>query len=188
MSLLSFLDRRRERRVRLDRDASDLVTFLGDLAYSEARERARSCRVKGDRAGNRNWSRVAVEIARRTRYEIGETGADRYEQTARAEEDPLPYRREIADGLTEIAAGIADLERGRSNAMTLHNMGAAALRLSDLSGSVKAREEARALCRACEDLAATPVENASALGQGVYAASVETAGQALQRFRAALNG
>ena len=188
MPLLSFLGVRRERRARLDRDASDLLTFLGDLAYSEARERARSCRGKSDRAGDRHWSRVAVEIARRTQYEIGETAADRYERTARAERAISPCRREIADGLAEIAAGIADLARGRGNAMTLHNINAAVLRPSAQSGPPKARDAARTLCRACEDLAAAPVENASAISQGIYPVSAETAGHALQRFRAALQG
>ena len=68
--LFAFLAARRERRARIDKDASDLLTFLGDMAYPEARNRARECRAKRDGAGDRHWSKVAVEITRRTGHVI----------------------------------------------------------------------------------------------------------------------
>jgi hypothetical protein len=57
---------RRERRDAVAREAEQLVLFLCDMAYDEARTRARSCRSKQDWAGDRFWSYVAVEIANRT--------------------------------------------------------------------------------------------------------------------------
>ena len=78
--LRRFLQARREARDRVQRDAKDLLTFMGEPAYFEARERARSARKKADRTEDRHWGRVAVEIARRTDHRIGEKAADRYER------------------------------------------------------------------------------------------------------------
>ncbi len=78
MILRRWLQRRREARARVERDATDLLTFLGHFGYPEGRSRARACRKKGDRTGGRHWGRVAVEIARRTGVRIGEKVADRY--------------------------------------------------------------------------------------------------------------
>jgi hypothetical protein len=49
-------------------------------AYGEARTWARQCRSSRDHASFNHWSRVAVEIARRTGYVVGEKAADRYLQ------------------------------------------------------------------------------------------------------------
>lgn len=83
MWLSRFLHVRRERREAVQREAGSLITFLDDMAYPEARNRARACRAKGDRAGDRFWSKVAVTVARRTGRDIGVKAADRYER------DPL---------------------------------------------------------------------------------------------------
>jgi hypothetical protein len=81
-----LLDQRRERRTSVIREAEQLLLFLGDMAYDEARNRARSCRRREDHAGARQWSAVAVEIARRTGRRTGFTTADRYEETRRGPE------------------------------------------------------------------------------------------------------
>ena len=41
-----FLVRWRERRARVEREAATLLLFLGDMAYDEARGRARACRAR----------------------------------------------------------------------------------------------------------------------------------------------
>ena len=74
----NLLPRRCDRRERIAREADQLLLFLGDMAYGEARSRARSCRSNGNLAGFRLWSKVAVAIARRTVHEIGVKAADRY--------------------------------------------------------------------------------------------------------------
>lgn len=60
-----WLAKRREARERVQHDADELLTFLGDYAYREARHRARTCLVRSNIAGDRHWSRVASEIAKR---------------------------------------------------------------------------------------------------------------------------
>jgi hypothetical protein len=86
--LRRFVAARRERQARIDRDATDLLTFLGDMAYGEARTRARTARANRDTAGDKHWSRVAVVIADRTGHVIGKKATDRYEATRAA----LPSR------------------------------------------------------------------------------------------------
>ena len=51
--------------------------------YHEARTRARAYRHCDDGGGDRHWSKVAVEIAKRTGREIGVKAADRYERDSR---------------------------------------------------------------------------------------------------------
>jgi hypothetical protein len=41
------------------------------MAYGEARTRARTARANRYTAGDKHWSRVAVEIAKRTGYVVG---------------------------------------------------------------------------------------------------------------------
>ena len=77
--LYRWLSARRERLARIERDASDLQTFLGDHAYPEARTRAREARARQDWAGDRHWSRVAVRIADETDQSVGQGAANRYE-------------------------------------------------------------------------------------------------------------
>ena len=91
-----FLVDWRSRRAAIARAAGELMTFLGDMAYDEARTRARACRRRDDRRGDRHWSKVAVEIAKRTGREIGVKVADRYErdsQPAQRSRPPLPPER-----------------------------------------------------------------------------------------------
>lgn len=61
-------------------DAEQLIAEHGDLAYAEARSRARQAR-ETDHAADLHWSRVAVLIAERTGREIGVKGANRYERS-----------------------------------------------------------------------------------------------------------
>ena len=84
MNLMRFLLEWRPRREAIVRAAAELMTFLGDMAYDEARGRARTCRIRDDRRGDRHWSKVAVEIAKRTGREIGVKVADRYERENRS--------------------------------------------------------------------------------------------------------
>jgi hypothetical protein len=77
--LLRMILRFRERRERVRKDATELTARLGDdAAYAEARSKARASRAKQDRTADRHWSRVAVEIADRAGFVIGEKAADRY--------------------------------------------------------------------------------------------------------------
>jgi hypothetical protein len=81
MMLLRLFMRRSQMRERVRGEADSLISAMGKLAFPEARERARSAWEAGDRAGDRFWSRVAVEIAARTGREVGVMAADRYEQS-----------------------------------------------------------------------------------------------------------
>lgn len=74
----AWLQRRCELRERIRKEATDLITFLGDHAYGEARGRARAARKVGSRRLYGYYSKVAVEIAARTGRDVGVTGADRY--------------------------------------------------------------------------------------------------------------
>jgi hypothetical protein len=62
--LRRWLQRRREARERIARDAEVLLMLHDDdsLAYAEARTRARTCRADRDNMGDRYWSKVAVRI------------------------------------------------------------------------------------------------------------------------------
>ena len=175
-----------EARDRVLKDAGDLLTFMGDPAYYEARERARSARAKGDTADDRHWGRVAVEIARRTGHRIGEKVVDRYEQSRAADQKPFP-RRELIDALVEIAQGIADLSHGRGHATTLHNLCARVRLTADLAGSRPGVDEAAAqLLSALVELASAAEENEAALARATYPPRADRAGTALQRFRTVL--
>lgn len=178
--LTSFLLRRRERRERVAREANDLLTFLSDHAYYEARGRARAARDRGDHDGYRLWSRVAVEIARRTGHEIGKKGAAKWPDPPPR---PDPKRREIADRLVEISRGIGVLSNGRADPTTLHNIGVAARQVLDFTGRTEALERAvDEVIAACAEVEIAPTEDS--LARGVYPPAVEEAGRALQRLRA----
>lgn len=104
--LRKLVDNRRSRRARIERETTLLITFLGEMAYNEARYRARACRTRADRDGERLWSRVAVTIARRTGYEIGVKAADRYEEDANGEGRARDrYRHEVALATRAILSG-----------------------------------------------------------------------------------
>ena len=188
MPLRALLTNLRTRRKRVQGDASDLLTFLGEYAYYEARERARTCRSKRDRAGDRHWSRVAVEIAGREGRVIGETVADRYEAERARPAPPPSTRREAARALTEIAQSIADMARGRADATTLHNVGVWVRQAIAIGGSTPEVVLAGdAVIAACEDLAAGTSQCSAALSAGRYPEKAELAGTALQDLRAAID-
>jgi hypothetical protein len=56
MSLLRVLSRRRSASEAVEREAAQLMMFLGDMAYDEARSRARACCNAGDPNGAQLWS------------------------------------------------------------------------------------------------------------------------------------
>lgn len=175
---------RRERRARCDQDAHDLVVFLGELAYPEARGRAREARGRGDRAADRHWSRVAVEIARRTDIAIGETVDDRYDAERRRTDAEVVPRRvpsALAPALADIAAGVADLAHGRGDLTTVHNVGARVRHVIALGGSspdlVLAGD---AVIAACENLGKAGSECRAALDGGNYPEPALVAGLRLQ--------
>ena len=189
--LRAFLQRRRDFRARIDREAGELRTWLGQHAYTEARSRMREARGRGDRPDERLWAKVAVEIARREGIEIGKQGAAKWpddERITRGEIAPpsppkgYPNRREIADRLVEISRGIADLSAGRADATTLHNIGAEARQILDFTGRTPDLEQAVGeLIAACEGVVIAPtVED---LARGVYPSAVEAASCALQRLK-----
>ena len=66
--MLSWLRRRREQAERIEAEAEALISDLGDGAYSEARRRARE--ASSDEM-EREWSRVALAVARKTGRKVG---------------------------------------------------------------------------------------------------------------------
>ena len=66
--MLSWLRRRREQAERIEAEADALISDLGDGAYSEARRRARE--ASSDEM-EREWSRVALAVARKTGRQVG---------------------------------------------------------------------------------------------------------------------
>ena len=66
--MLSWLRRRRDQAERIEAEADALISDLGDGAYSEARRRARE--ASSDEM-EREWSRVALAVARKTGREVG---------------------------------------------------------------------------------------------------------------------
>lgn len=181
-----FLRGRRARLDAVEAEAASLLTFLGGMAYPEARDRARACRLKGDRAGDRFWSKVAVSIAKRTGREIGVKAADRYgceEPGPRPKVGPDP---EMLKAVQAIAGALGSLARGENAGTNLHNLRAMILNTLDFVGSGPAlRVAADDLCRAAEDLAGAPGESRHYLALGVYPPLLEAASAALERFRLA---
>jgi hypothetical protein len=174
--LLRFLARRRDFRARVEREATDLMLWMGDGAYAAARQRMREARGRRDRDGERLWAKVAVHIARKTGHKIG---ADRWPEPTRRVH---PNRREIADRLVDIAHGIVDLSHGRNDAATLHNIGVSVRQILDFTGRMPALVlAADDVIAACEEIALESVQEA--LRAGVYPPAAEVAGRALQRFR-----
>ena len=180
--LRRWLQARHHRHERLLRDAHDLLTFMGDGAYAEARTRAREHRAKGDGKGDRHWGRVAVEIARSTGYVIGEKTAHRYAETVPAGQRN-PNRRAIISELIEISEAIRDLSLGKADATALHNAEAAVHRLVALERSSEAEVAGRELRQALIDLATAEAESEVALRDGIYPPDAEAAGKALERLR-----
>ena len=181
--MLRWIKAWREERRRVRKDAGALLTFIGEGAYPEARTRAREHRAKGDRRADRHWSRVAVEIARRTGHVIGESTADRFLATAAAER-PEPKRTAIAHEFVEISEAIGHLARGSAaGPSVLHNAEAAVHRLVALVRSRDAEDAGRELRLALRELASACPDNAASIKAGMYPPSAEKAALALQRLR-----
>jgi hypothetical protein len=66
--MLSWLRRRRDRAERTEAEADALISEVGDGAYSEARRRARE--ASSDEM-EREWSRIALAVARKTGKPVG---------------------------------------------------------------------------------------------------------------------
>jgi hypothetical protein len=66
--MLSWLRRRREQAERIEDEADALISDLSDGAYSEARRRAREA---SSHEMEREWSRVALAVARKTGRPVG---------------------------------------------------------------------------------------------------------------------
>lgn len=186
MNLVRFLVEWRLRREAIARAAAELITFLGDMAYDEARSRARACRHRDDRQGDRHWSKVAVEIAKRTGREVGVKAADRYERDNR----PAPrlgHVHEVATRTNAIVAALADIARDRGTEISLQNVRAHVRNAVDLRHVDP--EVARAgdeVCRLAAQLMNEAPRSAELIRQGVYPPALDDATQAVERFRATL--
>lgn len=188
MGLLQLLSCRRSAGEAIEREATQLIMFLGDMAYDEARSRARACRDKGDRSGARLWSQVAVTIAKRTGYEIGLKAADRYERDRRLEGSARARRTpDIAANTSPILSTLAAIARGRNVETGLHNVSACvrnAVGLAKQNAAVSAAAEE--VCRAAARLAAGENEAANQIESGIYPPALEDAAKAVERLRVAL--
>lgn len=184
MFFRQWLQHRREVRARVQRDADDLLTFLGDAGYPEARDRARGCRAKHDRAGNRHWTRVAVEIAWRTGIEVGETVADRYAGAAVEPPRPDNNRRLIASNLADLSAALADIARAREDETTLHNVAARVHQTVQVAGATPELQRAgQAVIQAFGAVLARQETVRASLEAGVFPPLIDVAATTLQRLR-----
>ncbi len=77
--MLSWLARRRARIERIQAEAEALIRDLGDWAYSEARRREHEA---SSDAIAKDWSRVALTIARKTGKRVGLDAATRMSMNA----------------------------------------------------------------------------------------------------------
>lgn len=188
MRLLWQLDRWREQRERVEREATLLITFLGDMAYTAARDRARACRVNADGEGERLWSRVAVAIARRTGHEIGVKVADRYEEHARREgRAQARHRHEVAVSTRAVLSALAAIARGTNIETELHNVLAHVRNAEALVAADAAVLAAGAdVCRAAAQLADAIHRSGELILKGLYPPDLEVAGRAVERWRVAL--
>ena len=170
-------------RKRVERETDTLITFLGEMAYDEARDRARVCRNKGDDAGDRLWSKVAVTIAKRTGREIGVKIEDRIER-------PRPRATlvtSLARNVQAIHHAMARIARSDGDDADLHNVRVYVLRSLDLvDPSPAAQAAGDEVCRAAAGLAGDGGEFQASVAQGVYPALLEAAGAAVERFREAV--
>ena len=95
--MLSWLRRRREQAERIEAEADALISNLGDGAYSEARRRARE--ASSDEM-EREWSRVALAVARKTGRPVGLDTATRMVMDANfsaGEDGTAPEHEPIAE-------------------------------------------------------------------------------------------
>lgn len=68
----------REYRESVKAEADEFMEFFGDRAYVEARKEMRAAREGGDKKQEKFFTRVSLEIAKRTEIEIGLDTATRY--------------------------------------------------------------------------------------------------------------
>lgn len=188
MSRLLFLLRWQERQGRVERGTGTLLTFLGDMAYDEARGRTWACWAKRDGDGDRFWSRVAVSIAKRSGREIGVKAADRYLWEANPHARARARREhEAAQKPNAILAALAEIAHGRDVRTGLHNV-SAQVRIAEALVIPEAALAASgvALVPAATDLAATEERSSGLVGQGLYPPELEAVGHAVEQWRAAL--
>lgn len=189
MKLLRLLLRwRSARNAAVEREAVQLMTFLGEGAYIEARTRARACRTKGDREGDRLWSQVAVTIAKRTGYQIGLKAADRYERDESPRERERARRlHEVATRTTAILSALPDIVRARDVETALHNVSAHVRNSLDLAPEdTRVAAAGAEVRRAAERMAADAQRSADLIKEGRYPPTLEAAGHAVERLREAL--
>lgn len=140
--------------------------FLGDMAYDEARTRARACRHRNDRRGDRHWSKVAVEIAKRTGREIGVKAADRYERDNRSAPQ-VSHVYQVASRTNVILAVLTDIARGKGTEVSLQNVRAHVWNAVEFarhnSEVVRAGD---AVCRVAAQLAAEAPRSTEVIRQG----------------------
>lgn len=142
----------------------------------------------GDPAGDRLWSRVAVEIAKRAGREIGSKAADRFEAEATREGRALARRRaELTPATHSVLAGLGEIARDRDIQTELHNVSARVRNAGSLvvPDAVLAAAGV-ALVRAATELAAAAERSSGLIGQGLYPPELQAAGAAAERWRAAL--
>lgn len=85
--MFRWLKRRREL---IAAEADELMEAYGNGAYWKARAEAREARKRGDHARDKFLSKVCVEIAKRTDFEIGLDTATRYLDDKQTPYDPGP--------------------------------------------------------------------------------------------------
>lgn len=162
------------------------MTFLGDMAYNEARTRARACRHRDDRRGDRHWSKVAVEIARRDGREIGVKAADRYE---RDNHSVLRRRHihEVASRTNAILAVLADIARDQGTEVSVQNVRAHVRNAVEFAkNDAEVARTGDEVCRVAVQLAVEAPHSAELIEQGVYPPALHDATKAVERFRATL--
>ena len=85
--MLKWLRRRREL---IAAEADEFMEAYGNEAYFRARAEARDARRKGDYLKGKFLTKVCIEIAKRTDFEIGLDTATRYLKEPQASYDPGP--------------------------------------------------------------------------------------------------
>lgn len=162
------------------------MTFLGEMAYDEARTRARACRHRDDRRGDRHWSKVAVEIARRTGREIGVKAADRYERDGRSA-SRVRHVHEVATRTNAILRVLAEIAHGRGTEVSLQNIRAHVRNAVEFArNDAEAARTGDEVCGFAAQLMNEATRSADLIRQGAYPPVLETATEAVQRFRAAM--
>jgi hypothetical protein len=104
--MLSWFARRRARIVRIEGEAEALIRNLGDRAYSEARRRERE--ASSDEIA-KDWGRVVLAVARKSRKQVG---LDTATQMVRdADFSPEQDRSEPRHQPPDYAANLSTCER-----------------------------------------------------------------------------